>query len=816
VDALFQDLRGAWRSLRRAPLFSFTVLLILSLGTGVAAGMLGIVYHLLLRPFAVPGHERVALLTDLVVSRGEGRWALTVPRLLAFRDGAASLERVEGYRQDEAVLEGRDGAEGLVAARGTPGLFRALGVEASEGRLFTDADGEPGSAAVAVVSERFARSHAGAGEAGESAAGAPAGGSLVGRMLRVDGVPTLVIGVLPAAAELPVGTDLWRPLALEAGAPRDERAVFGVARLRDGASLAAARAELASVAREQARQFPDTDADLAPELRPIAQGIQDPISPVFERIVSAAAILALAVVAANLAGLQLARGAARRREWAVRAAIGGSPARLARQSMAESLLLAAAGGVLAWIVARLTVTAVLQSVPPTVTRYIPGWSGIGVDGTLLALVFGLSAATGLAFGWVPALHAGRSSAQTALRAGGPGSLGGGQARARTAFVVAEVALSLVLLIGGVLMVDGFRRLGGRDLGFEPSGVLTLQVSLRAPEYPDAGSRAAFHERLLERVSALPGVLSAGLISRLPSSGSTFMWPVVPEGDRFTADRPLRASPRFVTPHTFDVLRLPVVQGRAIAAGDAAGAPAVAVVSETFARHAWPGRDPVGRRLSVSGDDGARDVTVVGVARDVKRNWYEREFADMVYLADAQWGAATTSLVVRADAPHTLATPVRRTLAALDPRVPARRVATLERFLEESTSGVRLGATLMGWLGVFALLLAATGLHALVAYQVAQRGPEFGVRMALGAGRGDILLLVLREGWRLALAGVAWGAPFAAAVAIVMTSTLFGIVRPGVAAVGGVLLALAAVTALALAAPAWRASRQDPMRALRCD
>jgi predicted permease len=803
MEALRQDLRYAWRSLRRAPLFTLTVLAILSLGTGVAAAMFGIVHHLHLSPYPVPGHERVVTVTDRVVSRGEGREALTVPRLIAFR-AVKSLERLEGYRFDDAVLEQSDGAEGLVAARATPGLFRAIGVVPRLGRAFTDADGAPGAPAVAMVSERFARAHA------------ASGAGRVGATLRVDGVPTLVIGVVPEGTELPVGADLWRPVTLAADAPRDERALYGVARLRDGASVAAARAELAGVGAEQARQFPDTDGDLAPELRPIAQGIQDEISPIFERLAAVATLLTLFVVAANLAGLQLARGAARRREWAVRAAIGASPGRLARQSMVESLLLAAVGGMVAWWVAQVTMAAVVASVPPTVTRYIPGWTAIGVDGTLLALVFGVSALTGLTFGWVPALHAGRTHAQAALRAGGAGAIGTHHHRVRATFVVAEVALSFVVLVAGVLMLAGFRRLGGNDLGFDPRGVLSLQVTLREPAYGDGPQRAAFHDRLVQQVATLPGVESAGTISRLPSSGSTAALGLVPEGGQWTEDRPLRASLRFVTPQALEVLRLPIVQGRGIAAGDGAAAPDVAVVNETFARRAWPGQDPLGRRITIPDGEEPRVATVVGVAHDVKRNWFERDIAAMAYLPDAQWGAATTSLVVRARDPLALAPAVRRVLTALDPRVPAQRLMTLERQLAESTSGVRLGASVMSWLGVFALLLAAIGLHALVAFQVAQRGQEFGVRMALGARREDILSLVMGEGARLVLAGLAFGAPLAVALGFVMTATLFGVIRPDAWTLAGVLLLLGVASAVALAAPAWRASRQDPMQALRSE
>jgi len=803
LDLLLQDARYALRSLRRAPLFVLTVLLIVSLGTGVASGLFGVVHRLLVRPFAVPGAERVAFFVDRDAKRGEFRGAMSAARFLAYRRGSTQLDHIEACAFEDAVLEGRDGSEWLIAARATPGLFRALGVMPGSGRDFNASDAVAGAPAVAMVSERFERAHV------------EPGGSVVGTTLRVDGSPTLVVGVVPTAGELPVGYDVWRPLALPSDTSRVARSLVGVGRLRTGASFAAARAELKAIARDESARFPATESDLVLDLKPISQGVQDPISPMFERVASAAVLLTLLVVAANLAGLQLARGAARRREWALRAAIGATPARLSRQSMVESLILTGAGGLIAWWVAAATVNLMRVSIPPTVTRFIPGWSGIGVDGTLLVLVVGVSLVTGLAFGWVPALHAGRAPAALALRGGGPGMLASVHARSRAALVVVEVALSLALLVGGVLMVDGFRRLGDSSLGFEPRGVLTFQVTLRAPAYSDDVARVSYHDRLLERLAALPGVESAAMINRLPSSGSMGTLPVTPEGGDVASDRPLRASPRIVTPRAFDVLRLPVLRGRAPSASDDHAAPDVVLVNESLARRAWPRLDPIGRRLTID----SRSVTVVGVVKDVKRNWYERDIASMVYLPDAQWGASTMQVLLRAPAgrdPGLLGAPARRALAALDPLVPAQRMVPLEEYLAEQTSGVRVGAQVMSWLGIFALVLAAIGLHALIAYHVAQRSPEFGVRMALGARREDILTLVLGEGWRLVMAGFAIGLPLAVSLGAVMTATLFGVVRPDPFALSGVLLLLVAAALLALAAPAWRASRLDPVEALRRD
>lgn len=808
LDSLREDARYAVRSLRRAPLFTFTAIAILALGTGVASALFGIVHHLLVEPLDVPGRERVVMVSDRISARGETHGATSAARLQAYR-AAGSLARLEAYGFDSAVLQTGDGSASLGAARVSADFFRVLGVAMRAGQGLVAADARPGAAATALVSERFVRAHLGG--AGAAAA--------IGRSVRLDGVPTTIVGVVPTPQELPIGVDVWRPLVLDADAALDRtgRTLVGVGRLRAGASFASAAKELQAIGAEASRRFPDTDKELRPNVETLGQGVLDEISPMFDKVAAIAVALTLLVVAANLAGLQLARGAARRREWAVRAALGASPARLARQSLVESLVLSLAGGIAGLWVAQLTVRSVLASIPPTVTKFIPGWSGIGVDGVLVAYALLATVGTGLAFGLMPALHAGRAPAALAL-GGGASALGGQHTRARATLVIVEVALSLALLVGGALMVEGFRRMSGPDLGFQPAGVLTAQVLLREPRYPDATERAAYHVRALERLAALPGVGESGvaMISRLPSSGSTSGVPVTPEGGETAGETALRAAVRIVTPHVFDVLRLPLASGRAVDARDVAGAPAVVVLNETLARRAWPGRDALGRRLSFVDATGApRTYTVIGVAHDVKRNWFERDIAPMAYVADAQWGTAFMQVLVRGGAdPLALAQPMRRALVALDPDVPVDRVMSVNAYLGEQTAGVRVGATVMSWLGLFALALAAIGLYALVAFHVARRAPEFGVRMALGARREDILALVLREGGRLVGLGLAVGVPLASALCWVMTATLFGVIRPTVPTLAGISAVLLFTAGIALWVPAWHASRLDPVEALR--
>ncbi|MEQ1833429.1 MAG: FtsX-like permease family protein, partial [Candidatus Eisenbacteria bacterium] len=432
-----------------------------------------------------------------------------------------------------------------------------------------------------------------------------------------------------------------------------------------------------------------------------------------------------------------------------------------------------------------------------------------------------SALTGIAFGLMPAMNAARQSDARGLR-GGSSALGAVRARARAVLVVAEVALSLTLLAGGALMVEGLRRLAGPELGFQPEGVLTARIQLPEQRYPDSAARSQFHARIVERLAVVPGVTEVALMNRLPSSGGTATVPVraelrdvgLTEGSRDA----IEASLRIATPGAFRVLRLPLVSGRDFGPGDDASSARVAIVNETFARRTWRDRSALGRRVIVPASDGSAQAhTVIGVARDVKRNWIERDIAPMVYVADAQRGAAGTSLLVRGSGMAPVDAPaVRAALAALDPEVAVGPLFDFATDLAEHTSGVRIAATTMSLLGVFSLLLAAIGLYGLIAFQVARRTAEFGVRMALGAQRGDILSLVFGEGARLVGVGFAVGVPLATAACWAMTALMFGVVKPSAMTLGGIVLTLCVVAACALGWPAWRASQLDPAESLRRD
>ena len=803
---LANEIRQAAAGLSRSPVFTLVTVLTLALGVGFSSGSFSIVHHLLLRPVSFRGLDRLVMVVDRGPSRGVDRGRATTADYLSWERLARGTAKLAAWSDGDVSLGDAEAPEQLNASIVTPTFLGLLGIQPASGRAFAEADGVPGAPAVALLSDALWRRRFAADPA------------VIGRTLRLDDQAVEVVGVLPKGFAFPFATDVWLPLEFgpAAASERRERVLTVVGRLEPGAKLASLRGPLDALAKRSAAEFPQTHAGHRTVVMPMARGVLDPISPSFELISLVAQVFMLLITCANLAGLQLARGAARRREYAVRAALGASGGRLARHALAETVLLVVLGGAAGLWVAWLTVNAVRAAMPADITRFIPGWSEIGMDGVVLGYTLALSVLTGLFFGLAPALQASRVAPREMLSEGGAGSIGSLRARGRRALVIGEVAAAFTLLVGALLMVQGFRRLSRPQQGFESRHVLAMRVDLSRTRYATDAARSDYARRAIERLSALPGVAAVGGVDLLPWAGSTREHVMELEGAARVAGDEVRGSLRRTSPGYLETLRIAVPRGRAFTAGDDSVAARVAIVSEAFARRAWRGAEPLGRRVRMSQIDGRSEWrTVVGVAADVRRNWFDRDLAPTVYVPIAQWAPVNLQLAVRAAGdPGALGTAARRALAALDPQQPSHHVQPLDEMLRDQISGVRIGAVVMGLMGVFALLVTALGLYGLVAFAVALRTREMGVRMALGARREDVLVLVLGEGSRLALTGVAIGAPAAIGLALVMGATLFGVVKPTAWELAGVAGALAAVAALASGVPAWRASRLDPVTALR--
>jgi len=826
---MLTDLRLAARRLRRAPGYALAAAGILALGIGANAAVFGVVDAALLRPFPYrePG--------QLVAAHETGPGfvgSVSWPNFRDWQAGARAFADLAAY-QNAHVTFAPAGAGGAVPERvsavgATPNLFRLLGAPRPLlGRGFAQGDGAPGGAQVAVVSERFWRRALG----GDPAA--------VGRTVRLDGDPVTVVGVMPAEFRFPArwqGADVWIPVdpSPAKASRRGSHSLQVVGRLRPGASVEEANRDLQAVAARLARTYPAEQAGRGASVQSLRAEWTGDTRPALVALAGAVALV-LGIACANVANLALARGAVRRREFTVRAALGATRARLAREVAAEGAVLtaaaAAAGAAFAW--------AALGALGRAAERVVPLGAGLRFDWRLFAFLLAAAALTTVLFALAPALAAARVDLRAGLAAGDPRSgEGRGQRRTRSALVVAQVALSLALLVGAGLLLRAVAALRGAPLGLDPAGVVTAHVPMPNGRSGGAGPAAGFLRPVLARLRATPGVAAAGAISMLPvqeawTNGGFAVEgaPPVPSGQEPLAER------RVVSPGYFAAMGVPLVAGRGF--GEQDGAPAavpppdgaplsaafargcVVMVNATLAgRHIAPGRplaDAVGRRLLLDGNA----CTVVGVAGDVRQAGLDTPPQAEVYypyaMLDGPAGAEKMVVVVRSPRPvDAVAGAIRTAVREADPALPVYRVATMAEVVAESLADRRLYAGLLGGFGAAALALAAAGVYAVLAYAVAQRRREVGVRMALGARAGDVVRLVVGQGARLVAAGVVAGLAGALVLGRALGGLLYGVGASDPPTVAAAAAVLAFVALAASWVPARRAARADPAVVLRAE
>ncbi|HSB61412.1 MAG TPA: ADOP family duplicated permease, partial [Vicinamibacteria bacterium] len=642
---------------------------------------------------------------------------------------------------------------------------------------------------------------------------------IVGGTCTLDGRAFTVVGVMPPDFDFPLGgVRLWLPLALTSAerSERGARSLLVVARLRAGVTPGQARSEMDGIAARLARQHPETNAGRGVRIVPLGEQ-QVGFAAAFALLFQAGAGFVLLITCANVASLLLARATGRGKEVAVRAALGASRGRLMRHLLTESLLLSLLGGLVALGLAQGAVGLVRTSLPPDIAKWVGGWSAIELDGRAMAFTLGLAVLTSLLAGIAPARQASRARLTGLLEEGGRGSASPGPNRLRRLLVASELALALALLAGAGLMVRGF--LGLMDLyqGFDPEGVMTLRIALPEEKYPRPRA-ALFYQSLIERLAGLPSVQSAALVSHLPAD----LGPV-PGGAFSIEGRPVLTRPELpvadlqaISPGYFRTLRVPILKGRAFGDGDGAGAPAVAIVSESVARRFWAGEDPLGKRIKAGPPDAEGPWTqIVGVASDVKQYWFDREPRLTLYLPHLQSPRPRMWVLIRTSGdPLGIAAAARAQVRSLDRDLPVFEERTMAEVIRQSVAFVRISAALMVVLGAVALLLAALGVYGVVAHHAGQRTHEIGIRVAVGARQGEIVRLVVGQALGLTATGLAVGLPLAGALGRLMAGTLFGVVQPDVVGLAGIALGLSGVSLLASYVPARRAASVDPVVALR--
>jgi predicted permease len=804
MGSLFQDLRFAVRTLLRSRGFAVVAIVCLGLGVGVNTAVFSMVNALLIRPFPFHDPDRVVTLYASNAKLGWDEASLSQADLADWHAGSrGTIQEIAAFYGRTFAVAGPEEAERVEGSTVTPNLFGLLGIRPVLGRGFLPGEGRPGSPRVVVLSDALWRRRFGADP------------RVVGTKVVLNGTPAEVVGVMPPRFKFPEVAEIWTPLALDPTAPRDERYVGTVARLRSGATPEQAEAELGAVARRLAAEHPESNAGWGARVKTYRDDMIDGSLRLMISLMLGAVSLVLLIACANVANLMLARSAGRRREIAVRSALGAGRGRVVRQLLTESVVLALAGGALGVAIATAWTRWTVSRIP----EELPFWIRFDVDGTVLAFTLLLSTATGVVFGIVPALRATSGDLQQTLRDGGRGA-SGGRSRLGGALVVGQISLALVLLVGATLMIRSFVEASRAELGFDTSRVLTARVYLAGQRYAPRAARAAFLDAAAERIGALPGVRAAAAANAIPGDDGGEPIDMEAEGAPRPRGGELTGGLFGGSPGLWEALGTPLVAGRTFTAREGADTAAtVAVVSQALARRLWPGGGVVGRRFRISSEKGTW-FTVVGVSRDLHFEEVGEATAQsrlQVYLPAARLHNRTFALLVRTDGPPAgAAAAARRELRALDSTLPTFDVRTMEEVRHFTTWPQRLWASLFGSFGTLALVLAAVGVYGVMAYTVSQRTREIGIRMALGARGGDIVRRVVGEGAVLAGAGVGLGMLGALGAALLMRGALYGVAPIDPFAFVVIPLLLAAVALLASWLPARRASRVDPMVALRAD
>jgi predicted permease len=807
---LFQDLRYAARTLLEARGVTLIAVLALALGIGANTAIFSVVHAVLLSP--LPYRDPGRLVT-MLQSRDN---PVSPADFLDVRAQAQSFERVGAAELWGASLTGRDAPEQIVGMHMSEDMFPLLGATPMQGRTFDAADFGPDKDRVIVLGYALWQ---------RSFGGAP---GVVGQKILLDNESYTVIGIMaPPFFFAPfwvTQAEMWVPMDLSSRLHlRNSQSLRVFARLRPGVSLAQAQAEVGQIAHTLEVAYPESNTGRRLIVSSLTEQAVGNLRPALEVLLGAVGMVLL-IACANVANLALARATARQKEIAVRLALGAQRMRIARQLLTESIVLAFTGGALGLILAAWGTRALQAMIRPdagSLHSRLPRWDQIGLDTPVLAFTLALALATGVLFGIVPAFTASRGDVNNALKESGRGSTSGSGTRFRRTLVVAEIAIALVLLIGAGLLMRSFLRLRAIDPGFDPHNVLTMTVSVAGRSEYVGASREALYRNLVERVEAVPGVRQASVTNHLPLAGDIWGQEISIEGRPPAAlGQGINSIYRDARPNYFSTMRAHFLKGRDFNDRDTADAPPVVIINETLAKHEFPNEDPIGKRLTL-GDPlkNPRWRTIIGVIKDVKQTWAGKQNNEF-YLAFVQDPTFYTqfssmTLVVRTDIEaSTLTRAVKSAVWSVDRNLPLSEVQTLEHAIDNSTWQSRFSLVLVAIFSGLALVLAMIGIYGVMAYEVAQRTQEIGIRMALGAARRGIVLMIARQSLTVAMIGIACGLAAAAGLVRLMRTMLYQVDVLDPATFAGVALLVLMVAAAAAVIPARSAMKVDPMIALR--
>ncbi len=803
MSTLLSDVRFAFRQLARSPGFSLLAILTLALGIGATTAIYSVVSPVLFRPLPYPSAERIMTLSER--GKDESGSNTGYATFLDVERMSSSFESIAAMSSWQPTLQGGGDPERLSGQRVTRGFFSVLGVRPALGRDFSAEENIRGKHFVVMLSHGLWQRRFGADP------------SVLGRPVTFNGIAYTVVGVLPKAFEslLSPGAAIWAPLAYETSLPwacRTCRHLRAIGRLKESVTPASAGRELDVISGRLVAEHPTDYSATGMRVVPLQDRLTREVRPALLAVLGAVALVLL-IACANVSALLLGRAIQREGEFAIRGALGAGKSRVVRQLLTESVLLSMLGGAAGIALAYWGVQGLAALAPPSLPRF----SAIGIDGGVLLFTAALSVATGIAFGLVPAFATARPELFAALRPGGRTTGLRSRRLARATLVAGEIALALMLLFGAGLLMRSLHRLLSVDPGFDPAGLLTMEVQTTGPRYQEDPAIRAFFDRARDAVREVPGVDHAGWTSQLPLGGNFDRYGVRIEGVVLANPANAPDADRYaVTPGYLEAMRIPLQRGRAITDADGTEAPKIVLINQTFAAVAWPNSDPIGAKVQLGGPERPWR-TVVGIVGDVRHTSLDEKLAPQIYLPEAQWFSADDAMVLTVRThgdPVPLAGAIRAAIRSVDPTLPILHVATMEDVVSATAQQRRFAFVLFQVFAVVALLLAAAGIYGVLAGSVTERTRELGIRAALGASRNGLLALVVRQGLALTVTGLAVGALGSLLLSRFLQRLLFGVGAQDPLTFAGVVVVLLAVALTACWAPAWRATRVSPLEAIR--
>lgn len=813
MSGIIQDLRYAVRQVRKSPGFAAIAVITLALGIGANTSIFSVVNAVLLRSLPFPDADRLVRVWHTPPQSsfpGISTFSISPANFLDWQKQNHVFSSMAIYGFGGFTLTGGDKAEQVTASRVSAGFFSTLGAQPMLGRLFSAEEDQPGHSNVVILSHRFWQDHF------------ASNGDIVGRDITLDGTKYLVAGVMPASFRFPDFAQIWTPMAWtdQEKTIRGNHNYLAIARLKPGVDLKQAQAEMNTISSRLAQEYPADDKGWGALLRPLQADLVSDVRPALLVLLGAVGFILL-IACVNVTNLSLARIFSRHKEIAIRTAMGASSARIIRQIVAESVLLALVGGALGLAYAHFGVRLIMAFLADR----LPASMEANIDLKVLLFTAFVSVLTGVVAGILPAIHLSRANVNQALKQGlgRTGSDAGGN-RTRSTLVVVEVALSLLLLIGAGLMIRSFETLRSVNPGFDPHGVLTMSAAVSRTKFSTATQQISFFDRTLNGIRALPGVTAAGVIDDIPLGGGGSHQPIAVEGRPVV---PMSEQPevdvRIISAGYLNALRVPVLRGRDFDNSDVSGRPSTILISASLAKQFWPGEDPIGKHITLTFFPGVvREI--VGVVGDVKGDGLDQTRAPaMLYLpldqlaaaGNQQWRSFPMTLVVRSTSdPEAMVSAVTNAVREVDSTIPVIDVQTMQDLVSTSLSSERFSLLLLGAFALLALILAAIGIYSVLSYSVRRRVQEIGIRLALGASLSDVLRMVIFEGLRPTLLGVSIGIAGALALARVMSNLIYGVKPTDPLTFISVAFLLGTVALAASIIPAYRAAKVDPLVALR--